>query len=109
MNQFYEAFFLVKDLNIQILSLNFVISAQSFGLPYLSPYLDSLGSNFSHGANFATAGSTIRLQQSVGQFRASPFNLGYQYSQFEHFKPITKFIRDQGIFISYLLVILSFN
>ncbi|KAF7816857.1 esterase-like [Senna tora] len=33
--------------------------AQSFGLPYLSAYLDSLGANFTHGANFATSASTI--------------------------------------------------
>ncbi|KAK7373157.1 hypothetical protein VNO80_06555 [Phaseolus coccineus] len=70
--------------------------AQSVGLPYLSPYLDSMGSNFSGGANFASAGSTIRLQQSVGQFRSSPFILGFQYSQFQRFKPTAKFIRDQG-------------
>ncbi|KAM2583807.1 hypothetical protein TB2_044869 [Malus domestica] len=29
-------------------------------ISYLSPYLDSLGTNF-HGANFATGGSLIRL------------------------------------------------
>lgn len=82
---------------ILILSLNFVISAQRFGLPYLSPYLDSMGSNFSRGANFATAGSTIRFQQAGGQIRSSPFSLGIQYQQFERFKPTTKLIRDQGI------------
>lgn len=67
--------------------------AQSFGLPYLSPYLDSLGTNFSRGASFATAGSTIIPQQS---FRSSPFSLGVQYSQFQRFKPTTQFIREQG-------------
>ncbi|XWS25141.1 hypothetical protein CRYUN_Cryun27aG0045100 [Craigia yunnanensis] len=36
--------------------------AQSLDLPYLSPYLDSLGSNFSHGANFAVSASTITPQ-----------------------------------------------
>jgi hypothetical protein len=76
---------------------NFVISAQSFGLPYLSPYLNSLGSNFTHGANFATAGSTIRIPNSIlprGMF--SPFSLIIQYMQFRDFIPKTKFIRDQG-------------
>jgi hypothetical protein len=76
---------------------NFVISAQSFGLPYLSPYLNSLGSNFTHGANFATAGSTIRIPNSIlprGMF--SPFSLIIQYMQFKDFIPKTKFIRDQG-------------
>ncbi|XP_020270659.1 GDSL esterase/lipase At4g01130-like [Asparagus officinalis] len=28
--------------------------AQGLGLPFLSPYLQSIGSNYSHGANFAT-------------------------------------------------------
>ncbi|XP_047179460.1 esterase-like [Vigna umbellata] len=70
--------------------------AQRFGIPYLSPYLDSTGSNFSRGANFATAASTIRLQQAAVQYRTSPFSLGIQYQQFERFKPTTKFIRDQG-------------
>ncbi|WVY90516.1 hypothetical protein V8G54_036030 [Vigna mungo] len=69
---------------------------QRFGLPYLSPYLDSMGSNFSRGANFATAGSTIRFQQAGGQYRSSPFSLGIQYQHFERFKSTTKFIRDQG-------------
>ncbi|KAL5149756.1 Esterase [Glycine soja] len=67
--------------------------AEKFGLPYLSPYLDSLGTNFSSGASFATAGSTIIPQQNL---RFSPFSLGIQYSQFQRFKPTTKFIRDQG-------------
>ncbi|KAK9681866.1 hypothetical protein RND81_10G033100 [Saponaria officinalis] len=35
-----------------------IYAAESLGLPYLSAYLNSVGSNFSHGANFATAGSS---------------------------------------------------
>ncbi|XP_027333250.1 esterase-like [Abrus precatorius] len=71
--------------------------AQSFGLPYLSAYLDSLGTNFSHGANFATAGSTIRPPPSVlplGGF--SPFYLDVEYTQFREFKSKTQNIRHQG-------------
>ncbi|CAL5387591.1 unnamed protein product [Camellia sinensis] len=34
--------------------------AETLGVPYLSAYLDSIGTNFSHGANFATGGSSIR-------------------------------------------------
>ncbi|XP_058726933.1 uncharacterized protein LOC131598335 [Vicia villosa] len=71
--------------------------AQSFRLPYLSPYLNSLESNFTHGANFATAGSTIRILNSIfpkGIF--SPFSLVIQYNQFKDFIPKTEFIRDQG-------------
>ncbi|KAL0408558.1 UNVERIFIED_CONTAM: GDSL esterase/lipase [Sesamum radiatum] len=47
--------------------------AERLGLPHLSAFLDSIGSNFSHGANFATAGSTIRPQNTtisrVGSFQ----------------------------------------
>ncbi|KAH7515653.1 hypothetical protein FEM48_Zijuj10G0049400 [Ziziphus jujuba var. spinosa] len=50
--------------------------AESLGLPYLSAYLDSVGSNFSHGANFATAGSTIRPQNTtISQSGYSPISL----------------------------------
>ncbi|KAM0062410.1 putative alpha-L-fucosidase [Helianthus debilis subsp. tardiflorus] len=60
--------------------------AQSFGLPYLSAYLDALGSNFTHGANFATAGSTIRPQNStLAQSGFSPFSLNVQWYQFNDF------------------------
>ncbi|KAH0669147.1 hypothetical protein KY285_023304 [Solanum tuberosum] len=45
-------------------------------LPYLSAFLDSIGSNFSHGANFATAGSTIRPQNAtMAQSGYSPISL----------------------------------
>ncbi|CAL2231207.1 unnamed protein product [Prunus armeniaca] len=40
------------------LLIDFIV--ESLRLPHLSAFLDSVGSNFSHGANFATAGSTIR-------------------------------------------------
>ncbi|KAM2801013.1 hypothetical protein PS2_044499 [Malus domestica] len=45
-------------------------------IPYLSPYLDSLGTNFRHGANFATGGSLIR----PGGY--SPFHLGIKKFSF---------------------------
>ncbi|KAE9605853.1 putative alpha-L-fucosidase [Lupinus albus] len=75
--------------------------AQSFGLPYVSAYLDSLGTNFSHGANFATAGSTIKPPSTypvsfTTSVRFSPFYLDVQYSQFKSFIPKTQFIRNQG-------------
>ncbi|KAJ9554497.1 hypothetical protein OSB04_018542 [Centaurea solstitialis] len=60
--------------------------AQSFGLPYLSAYLDALGSNFTQGANFATAGSTIRPQNTtLSQSGFSPFSLNVQWYQFNDF------------------------
>ncbi|KAI8541487.1 hypothetical protein RHMOL_Rhmol08G0064800 [Rhododendron molle] len=57
--------------------------AEELGLPYLSAYLDSIGTNISHGANFAVAGSTIRPGGH------SPFFLEVQISQFIHFKTRT--------------------
>ncbi|KAK3223465.1 hypothetical protein Dsin_010490 [Dipteronia sinensis] len=39
--------------------------AEGLGLPYVSGYLDSVGSDFTHGANFATAGSTVRPQNTT--------------------------------------------
>ncbi|XVE60327.1 hypothetical protein DITRI_Ditri05aG0120100 [Diplodiscus trichospermus] len=71
--------------------------AEAFGLPFINAYLDSLGTDFSHGINFATAASTIRLPDSIipnGGF--SPFYLDVQYSQFEQFKSRSQMIREQG-------------
>ncbi|KDO80650.1 hypothetical protein CISIN_1g021807mg [Citrus sinensis] len=73
------------------------ISAQSFDLPYISAYLNSLGTNFSHGANFATAASTIRLPTRIipgGGF--SPFYLDVQLQQFSQFKNRSQIIRNRG-------------
>ncbi|XP_021298979.1 GDSL esterase/lipase At3g27950 [Herrania umbratica] len=63
--------------------------AENLQLPYLSAYLDSVGTNFRHGANFATGGSSIR---SPGY---SPFNLGVQISQFIQFKARTTALYNQ--------------
>ncbi|XP_062162675.1 GDSL esterase/lipase At3g27950-like isoform X1 [Alnus glutinosa] len=54
--------------------------AEELKLPLLSAYLDSVGTNFRHGANFATGGSSIL----PGGY--SPFHLGIQMSQFIQFK-----------------------
>ncbi|KAE8077455.1 hypothetical protein FH972_016017 [Carpinus fangiana] len=75
-----------------------MITTLSFGLPYLSAYLNSLGTNFKHGANFATAGSTIRLPAIIfpagGGF--SPFYLDVQTKQFMPFKIRSQIIRQNG-------------
>ncbi|KAL5582567.1 hypothetical protein UlMin_015009 [Ulmus minor] len=63
--------------------------AEKLKLPYLSPYLDSLGTNFKHGANFATGGSSIR----PGGY--SPFHLGIQIFQFLRFKSSTTALYNQ--------------
>ncbi|KAI7996209.1 GDSL esterase/lipase [Camellia lanceoleosa] len=39
--------------------------AEKLGLPYLNAYLDSVESNFRHGANFAASGSTIKPVPSM--------------------------------------------
>ncbi|KAF2292289.1 hypothetical protein GH714_018486 [Hevea brasiliensis] len=39
--------------------------AERLKLPYLSAYLNSIGTNYRHGANFATGGSTIRRQNET--------------------------------------------
>ncbi|KAI4389088.1 hypothetical protein MLD38_001352 [Melastoma candidum] len=58
-------------------------------LPFLSPYLDSVRTNFRHGANFATGGSSI-LPPGY-----SPFHLGIQISQFLRFKARTTMLYNQ--------------
>jgi len=69
------------------LILELWFAAERLGLPYLSAYLNSLGSNFRHGANFATGGSTIRRQnETIFQYGISPFSLDMQIAQFDQFK-----------------------
>ncbi|PON36614.1 Lipase [Parasponia andersonii] len=61
--------------------------AKYFGLPYLSPYLDSIDTNFKHGANFATGGATIRRSNdSLFISGISPFPLEIQTVQYSNFK-----------------------
>ncbi|CAL5371083.1 unnamed protein product [Camellia sinensis] len=64
-------------------------ASETLGVPYLSAYLDSIGTNFSHGANFATGGSSIR----PGGY--SPFHLGIQISHFIQFKSRTTALYKQ--------------
>jgi hypothetical protein len=55
-------------------------------LPFLSPYLQSLGSDFRHGANFATLASTALLPNtSVFVTGISPFSLAIQLRQMKEF------------------------
>ncbi|KAK7381397.1 hypothetical protein VNO78_34056 [Psophocarpus tetragonolobus] len=58
-------------------------------LPYLSAYLNSVGSNYSHGANFAVGGSSI----CPGGY--NQFHLGLQVAQFLHFKSHTNILFNQ--------------
>ncbi|RAL54189.1 hypothetical protein DM860_004660 [Cuscuta australis] len=61
--------------------------AEGLGLPFLSPYLKSIGSDYRHGVNFATLGSTVLLpHSSLFDTGISPFSLAIQLNQFKHFK-----------------------
>uniref|UniRef100_A0A0E0LMS3 Esterase n=1 Tax=Oryza punctata TaxID=4537 RepID=A0A0E0LMS3_ORYPU len=67
--------------------------AQSLGIRYLSAYLDSIGSNFSQGANFATAAASIRpANGSIFVSGISPISLDVQTSQFEQFINRSQFV-----------------
>nr|XP_043616424.1 GDSL esterase/lipase At5g14450-like [Erigeron canadensis] len=61
--------------------------AEILGLPYLSSYLDSIGTNFRHGANFAASGCTIQPADSLMLNRTyNPLTLDVQLLQFEQLK-----------------------
>ncbi|XWS30419.1 hypothetical protein CRYUN_Cryun24cG0116100 [Craigia yunnanensis] len=76
--------------------------AEHLGLPYLSPYLDSIGTSFSHGANFAIGGSTIRPQnESMSLNGVSPFSLDIQIVQYDNFKVRTSYFYNQAKRISH--------
>ncbi|XP_052211167.1 GDSL esterase/lipase At4g01130 [Diospyros lotus] len=61
--------------------------AEALGLPFLSPYLQSIGSDFRHGANFATLASTVLLPNtSLFVTGISPFSLAIQLNQMKQFK-----------------------
>ncbi|KAI3846464.1 hypothetical protein MKW92_034519 [Papaver armeniacum] len=71
--------------------------AEKLGLPHLSPYLDSIGTNFTHGANFATAASRIRkLNHSVPQGGLSPISLDVQKNEYAEFTTRTQTLRSRG-------------
>ncbi|CAL5370144.1 unnamed protein product [Camellia sinensis] len=64
--------------------------AEELKLPYLSAYLNSIGTNYRHGANFATGGSTIRRpNETIFEYGISPFALDMQIVQYDQFKSRT--------------------
>ncbi|PIA39315.1 hypothetical protein AQUCO_02600039v1 [Aquilegia coerulea] len=66
----------------------------SLELPFLNPYLDSIGApSFQNGCNFATGGSTILPANAAS---LSPFSFGIQVSQFIRFKARVLEILDEG-------------
>ncbi|KAL6978248.1 hypothetical protein U1Q18_041040 [Sarracenia purpurea var. burkii] len=72
--------------------------AKELRLPYLNAYLDSLGTNFQYGANFAVGAGTIRRQndtQPNGPY-ICPFYLGVQTTHFANFKARVIDLYKQG-------------
>lgn len=94
----YPKFILVKKTVVGLIRKLFSgYAAEQLGLPYLSAYLNSLGVNFRHGANFATGGSTIRRQnETIFEYGISPFSLDMQIVQFNQFKARTAEIYRDG-------------
>ncbi|KAI3449240.1 hypothetical protein Pfo_005905 [Paulownia fortunei] len=71
--------------------------AQALGLPFLSPYLQSIGSDYKHGVNFATSASPV-LQPNSSLFVTgiSPFYLAIQINQMKQFKAKVEEFKSQG-------------
>ncbi|XP_047322551.1 GDSL esterase/lipase At3g27950-like [Impatiens glandulifera] len=67
--------------------------AQRLRIPYLSAYLDSIGSNFRHGANFAYSGSTVMEMVCMNQ----PLHLVTQVREFQQFKQRIAELHNQGM------------
>lgn len=71
--------------------------AEKLELPYLGAYLDSIGTNFQHGANFATGGSTIQpMDTRMFEGGFSPISLDIQLLQFAQFKERTLELYNEG-------------
>ncbi|KAE7999408.1 hypothetical protein FH972_003841 [Carpinus fangiana] len=61
--------------------------AEALGLRFISPYLQSSGSDYTHGANYATSASTVLLPNtSLFVSGISPFSLAIQLNQMKEFK-----------------------
>nr|GMD54747.1 GDSL esterase/lipase At5g14450-like [Ipomoea batatas] len=71
--------------------------AEQLGIPHLSAYLDSVGTSYRHGANFATGGATIRRQdESWFANGVSPFPLDIQVEHYTQFKARTSYFYNQA-------------
>ena len=72
----------------------------------MSAYLDSIGTNFKHGANFATGGSTIQpVDTRIFTRNYSAISLDIQILQFEQFKERSIELYNQGwmMFVAQIL------
>ncbi|KAI3931538.1 hypothetical protein MKW92_011140 [Papaver armeniacum] len=68
--------------------------AEKLGLPHLSAYLDSVGANFTHGANFATAAAGIRKWNTSSGL--SPISLVVQNIEYAQFTTRSQTLRSRG-------------
>ncbi|GAB4831796.1 hypothetical protein Ancab_005809 [Ancistrocladus abbreviatus] len=78
---------------------NSKVSAEKLRLLYLSAYIDSIGTSFHHGANFAMSGVTIELSIINGKLISAGFNqisLTNELGQFEQFKNRTTVLYNKG-------------
>lgn len=75
----------------------FSFVAGHLGLPFLNAYVDSIGSNFSHGACFAASGSTLQpVNAKIYEAGFNPFSVDVQLLQFEQLKDRTEELYSQG-------------
>ncbi|KAI5654084.1 hypothetical protein M9H77_31271 [Catharanthus roseus] len=71
--------------------------AEHVGLPFLSAYLDSIGTSYRYGANFAASSSTItRQNESWFLNGVSPFPLEIQVEHYTQFKERTAYLYNQA-------------
>ncbi|MED6169539.1 hypothetical protein PIB30_022166 [Stylosanthes scabra] len=70
--------------------------AEKLGFPLLSAYIDSIGTSYRHGVNFAAGSSTIRRQNRTYFDGGTPFTLEIQTAQFNQFKSRTAKLFNQA-------------
>jgi len=73
-----------------------MIAAQHLRFPLLSAYINSIGTSYRHGANFAAGSSTIRRQNRTVFEGGTPFTFEIQIEQFNQFKQRTGKFFNQG-------------
>lgn len=73
----------------------FYVAVTAMDLPYLNPYLDSVGApSFQTGCNFATGGATILPAKASS---TNPFSFGVQVAQFVRFKArVLELLAEKG-------------
>lgn len=74
-------------------SLFTYFTGQSLNIDLLSAYLESSGSDFTHGVNFAVSGASTEVSLY------NPFSLSTQAGQYGHFQNRTRELRRRGPFI----------